>query len=80
FTENRHVAWIALVATVVWGVLSYVAMPKRKDPEIQVRVAAAIVAWPGAASEKMEQLVTRKVEEKIAENSKVEHIDSTTRT
>ena len=80
FTENRHVAWVVLVATVLWGILSYVAMPKRKDPEIPVRVAAAIVGWPGASAEKIEQLVTRKVEEKIAENSKVEHIDSTTRT
>src|SRR5713226_1442583 len=80
FTENRHVAWVLLVATIAWGLLSYVAMPKRKDPEIAVRVAAAIVAWPGASAEKMEQLVTRKLEEKIAESSKVEHIDSTTRT
>lgn len=80
FTENRHVAWVALVATIVWGVLSYAAMPKRKDPEIQVRVAAALVAWPGAPAEKMEELVTRKIEAKIAENAKVEHIDSTTRT
>jgi len=80
FTENRHVAWVALFATVIWGLLSYFAMPKRKDPEIPVRVAAAIVAWPGAPAEKIEDLVTRKVEEKIAENAKVEHIDSTTRT
>src|SRR5215468_7534822 len=80
FTENRHVAWVLLVATVAWGVLSYVAMPKRKDPEIPVRVAAALVAWPGATAEKIEQLVTRKIEEKIAESSKIEHIDSTTRT
>lgn len=80
FTENRHVAWIVLVATVVWGVLSYTAMPKRKDPEIPVRVAAALVAWPGADSDKIEQLVTKRVEEKIAQNAKVEHIDSTTRT
>jgi multidrug efflux pump subunit AcrB len=55
-------------------------MPKRKDPEIPVRVAAALVAWPGAKAEKIEQLVTRKIEEKIAESSKIEHIDSTTRT
>src|SRR5215510_11396042 len=80
FTENRHISWVLLVATIAWGMLSYVAMPKRKDPEIPVRVAAAIVAWPGAPAEKIEQLVTRKIEEKIAESSKVEHIDSTTRT
>jgi multidrug efflux pump subunit AcrB len=80
FTENRQIAWVLLVVTVGWGVLSYVAMPKRKDPEIPVRLAAAIVAWPGAPADKIEQLVTRKIEEKIAENSKIEHIDSTTRT
>jgi multidrug efflux pump subunit AcrB len=80
FTENRHVAWVLLAATVAWGVLSYSAMAKRKDPEIAVRVAAAIIAWPGAPAEKIEQLVTRKIEEKIAESSKIEHIDSTTRT
>ncbi len=80
FTESRHVAWVVLFATIAWGLLSYGWMPKRKDPEIPVRVCAAIVAWPGAPAEKVEQLVTRKVEEKLAENSKVEHIDSTTRT
>jgi multidrug efflux pump subunit AcrB len=80
FAENRHVAWVLLVSTIIWGVMAYIAMPKRKDPEIPVRLAAAIVAWPGAPAEKLEQLVTRKIEEKIAENSKIEHIDSTTRT
>ncbi len=78
FTETRHVAWVVLFATVVWGLLSYAWMPKRKDPGIPVRVAAALVAGRVSA-EKVEQLVTRKIE-KIAENSKVEHIDSTSRT
>ncbi|HVJ93770.1 MAG TPA: efflux RND transporter permease subunit, partial [Labilithrix sp.] len=80
FTETRHVSWIVLLATVAWGLFSYVAMPKRKDPDIPVRFAAALVAWPGAPAEKIEQLVTRKVEEKLAENAMVEHIESTTRT
>src|SRR5215472_15570713 len=79
FTENRHVAWVLLVATVAWGLLSYFAMPKRKDPEIPVRVAAAIVAWPGAPAEKIEDLVTRRLEEKIAERPKILKITSTTR-
>src|SRR5215470_14912247 len=79
FTETRHVAWVLLIATVLWGLLSYVAMPKRKDPEIPVRVAAAIVAWPGAPAEKIEDLVTRRLEEKIAESPKILKITSTTR-
>jgi len=79
FTETRAVAWVLLVLLVAWGAYAYRTMPKRKDPEIPVRVAAAIASWPGASPDKMEDLLTRPVEEKIAENTKVEKIDSTTR-
>lgn len=78
FTENRHISWVLLVFVILWGVYGYINMPKRKDPDIPVRVALAICPWPGAKAEKIEQLVTRKLEEKIAENSKVEKIESTT--
>src|SRR4029450_2294357 len=80
FTETRHISWVLLVATVAWGVYGYLQMPQRKDPDIQVRVAMVLVQWPGAAAERIEQLVTRRVEEKVAENSKVDKIESNTRT
>jgi multidrug efflux pump subunit AcrB len=79
FAETRHVSWVLLVATVAWGAFSYVRMPKAKDPLIPVRIAVATCAWPGASAEKVEQLVTRKIEQKIAESSKVEKIESLTR-
>ncbi|HET6983080.1 MAG TPA: efflux RND transporter permease subunit, partial [Myxococcaceae bacterium] len=79
FTETRAVAWVLLVLLVAWGIHAYRTMPKRKDPEIPVRVAAAIGSWPGASAERMEDLLTRPMEEKIAENTRVERIDSTTR-
>src|SRR3954453_7780990 len=79
FTDNRQVAWVLLVATLVAGTFGYLQMPKRKDPLIPVRVAVAITPWPGAPAEKVEQLVTRKIEEKIASNSEVEKIESTSR-
>ncbi len=76
FVHNRHVAWVLLLATLAWGVYGYLRMPKRKDPEIPVRVAVAICPWPGASAEKMEQLVTSKIEQRMAENSKVTKIES----
>src|SRR5215468_7523787 len=79
FTETRAVAWVLLILLVAWGVHAYRSMPKRKDPEIPVRVAAAIGSWPGASADRMEDLLTRSMEEKIAENTRVERIDSTTR-
>jgi multidrug efflux pump subunit AcrB len=80
FTETRHVAWVLLVGTVLWGVYGYVQMPQRKDPDIPIRQALALCPWPGASAEKIEQLVTRRLEEKVAENVKVEKIESSTRT
>jgi multidrug efflux pump subunit AcrB len=68
FTENRQISWVVLVAVVLWGVYGYLRMPKRKDPDIPVRVATAVTLWPGVKAEKVEQLVTRRVEQKIAEN------------
>ncbi len=80
FTEQRHISWVLLIAVVLWGFYGYRKMPKRKDPEIPVRVAVALTPWPGASAEKVEDLVTRKLEAKIAENAKVKKIDSISRT
>lgn len=80
FSESRHVAWTALVLTLLWGVLAYVRTPKAKDPFIEVRVAVASCVWPGAEAEKIEQLVTRKIEQKLAESSNIEKIESISRT
>lgn len=80
FTEQRHISWVLLVATLLWGVYGYLNMPKRKDPEFGRRYAVVICPWPGAGAEKVEQLVTRRIEEKVAQNSRIEKIESTSRT
>src|SRR5262249_53968425 len=80
WVETRPVAWVTLAATVFLGALGYRAMPKRKGPFIKIRAAVAITAWPGASAEKVEELITRKVEEKVAQNAEIDKIESTSRT
>lgn len=80
FVQNPQIGWILLLFVIIAGVLGYRAMPKRKDPEVPVRVAAAIVAWPGARAELIEQSVTKRLEAKLAENTHVLKVESTTRT
>ncbi|MGB9180764.1 MAG: efflux RND transporter permease subunit [Pyrinomonadaceae bacterium] len=80
FVETRHIAWVLLIATCLWGVYGYLKMPQRKDPEVPVRVAVAITTWPGSSAEKIENLITKKIEAKMAENAKVEKIESISRT
>jgi len=80
FTQTRHVAWVLLVATCLWGVYGFLTMPQRKDPDVPVRVALVLTGWPGASSEKVEDLVTRRIEESIAKNPKIEKLESVSRT
>jgi hypothetical protein len=55
-------------------------MPQRKDPDIPVRQAMIIVPWQGTATEQVEQLVTKKIEQAIALNQWVTEIKSSSRT
>lgn len=71
FVEHRQIAWASLIACVVWGIYGYYSMPQRKDPEIPVRVAVAACQWPGATAQQMEQLVTRPIEQTIAQNKTI---------
>ena len=80
FTETRHVAWVLLVATLLWGLYGYVRMPQRKDPDVPIRMALVLVPWPGIAAERIEQLVTRRIEESVGQNAAVEKVESNTRT
>src|SRR6202790_1610113 len=71
FVEHPHISWMMLVAVLVWGWFGYASMPQRKDPEIPVRVAVAACPWPGATAEKVEQFVTRPIEDVAAENKTI---------
>src|SRR5664279_1447854 len=80
FTSNWQVSLVLLLATLAWGIWGYTKLPKAKDPFVPVRIAVATCAWPGTSAEKIEQLVTRKMEQRIAENPTIEKIESISRT
>ncbi len=71
FTEHRQISVVALAAVFVWGWFGYTHMPKRKDPDMPVRMAVAMCAWPGVNAQQVEQLVTRPIEETIAQNKNI---------
>jgi multidrug efflux pump subunit AcrB len=71
FVEERQIAWVALIGVVAWGIYGYRHMPQRKDPEVSVRVAVASCQWPGATAQQVEQLITRPIEDTIAQNKTI---------
>src|SRR3989442_11512564 len=68
FVEHPQVSWVLLVGVLVWGWFGYASMPQRKDPNIPVRVAVAACSWPGATAQQLEQLITRPIEDAVAQN------------
>src|SRR5262249_47120808 len=79
FVEHRHVSWVLLTAVMAGGFWAYQAMPKRKDPDIPVRQGAVVTSWPGQSAGRVGQLVTRKIEEKVAQNIRISEIKSFSR-
>lgn len=77
--QNRVTATV-VVLLLVSGVLAYLALPKAQDPGFIVRTAVISTQLPGASPERMEQLVTDKIEKKAQEMPQVDNITSDTRT
>ncbi len=80
FTEQRQVAWVCLGVALLWGLYGLSQMPQRKDPDVPVRQAMILVPWQGTKPEEVEQLVTKKVEQAIAQNQWTTEIKSISRT
>lgn len=79
FVEKRHIAWVALVAVLVWGGISFFRLPQRKDPAVVIKTAVVTAAWPGASAEDVEELITKPLEQLARQVPRVDDVTSTTR-
>lgn len=79
FTTYQGVGWLVLVGLLAWGGLAYGRLAQQEDPEFPSRTARLVTVWPGAAAAQVEDLVTRKLEDAIGENDRVEKITSESR-
>ncbi len=71
---------LTIVALVVLaGVASYQSLPKAQDPGFIVRAAVITTQFPGASPERVELLVTDKIEKKIQEMPEIDSIISESR-
>ncbi len=63
----------------LWGVYAFtVSMPRREDPEYTVRTCAISTVWPGTPTEKVEELITYKIEKAVDSIDEVKRVRSTT--
>ncbi len=77
FVEHRQLGFAAMILTLVAGIVAYAHMPKHKDPHVEPRTISATVSWPGAPAALVEELVTRRLEERMAAGDGIERVEST---
>jgi multidrug efflux pump len=74
--QRDRITWVALAVIAFAGVSSFLEMPRAEDPGFTVRTAMVLTRFPGASAQRVEQLVTDKIEKKIQELPELEHIQS----
>ena len=78
--ENKVVTFVALFVIAMSGYSAYNNLPRAEDPGFLIRFALVTSQFPGASPERVELLVTDKLEKAIQEIPEVEHVTSESRT
>ncbi len=70
---------IAVLASILLGVLAVLLLPREEEPQIKVPMIDVMVAMPGRSAEEVENRVTRPMEQLLWEIPEVEYLYATTR-
>ncbi|MFQ3338879.1 MAG: multidrug efflux pump subunit AcrB, partial [Colwellia sp.] len=79
FTYQKSVLLIITVL-LVNGLFAYFTLPAQEDPTITIREAIVSTSFPGMAPDRIEQLITKKLEEEIRKIPQVKEIKSSSAT
>lgn len=74
--EKNRVTLVALLVIALAGLFHFSTLPRAEDPGFVVRVAQVLTYFPGASPERVEQLVTDKLEKVIQEIPQIDFIES----
>ncbi|MER2190019.1 MAG: efflux RND transporter permease subunit [Solibacillus sp.] len=75
--KKRKITITAFIVLCVFGVISFLGLPKQEIPDLVISQAMVTTVYPGATPETMEQNVTNELEQKINELDGVKTITST---
>lgn len=78
--RNDRVILVGILAIMVLGVTTFGSMPRSESPPFVVRNARIVTQMPGASPERIEQLITEKIEKAVRELPEVDFVSSTSKT
>ena len=77
FYRNTRLLILTIILIFVWGISSYLALPRLEDPELVSRNASVKTFFPGADAARVEALITDKIEDKFTEIEEIKDYKST---
>ncbi len=77
--EKNRIAYMVLGTIILMGLVLYQSLPRDSMPPMTIRVANIISTFPGAGPERVEQLVTDKIEKVVQELPELKEVSSTSR-
>ncbi len=78
--EHARFSGLLIVTILVAGAAVFATQPRQEDPEITLRSAQVVTQAPGLSPERIEQLITKPIEDAIKEIAEVDEISSTSST
>ncbi len=78
--ERNRITITVVALLLIAGVLAFQTIPKAQDPGFIIRTVLITTRFPGASPQRVEQLVTDKIEKKAQEMPEVDSITSESRT
>ena len=77
FISHYRFTFLIAIAFVLLGAFSLITIPKESNPEVDVPFAVVLTAFPGAAAQDVEELVTDILEDKILSLDEIATVTST---
>lgn len=76
FVTRPRVVLLLIAGISLWGLWSFGKLPRESNPEVKIPIAIVATPFPGASPGDVEELVTKKIETKIAGLSGIKKITS----
>jgi multidrug efflux pump subunit AcrB len=78
--EKNRVVLSVLAVVMIMGIVFYKSLSRDSMPPYTIRVATIVSSFPGAGPERVEELVTDKIEKIAQELPELKKVTSTSRT
>lgn len=78
--EKNRISLMVLATIIILGISMYSSLSRDSMPPFTIRVASVVSSFPGASPERVEQLVTDKIEKLAQELPELKEVTSTSRT